>query len=138
LAPADSPLAGLLPPAFADGENLFDRKHHIVGYDLWNLRGILCTADVARLLGKESEAKELTAEADDYRKAIDAACKRSGIDYFPASWEQEGAFWGNTETLWPTKLFAADDSRVATMAALPAASVAAPTCPPPLPCARCC
>jgi hypothetical protein len=111
-APAHSPLAGLLPPAFADGENLFDRKHHIVGYDLWNLRGILCTADTARLLGKESDAKELLAEADDYRKAIDAACKRSGVDYFPASWEKEGAFWGNTETLWPTKLFAADDARV--------------------------
>jgi hypothetical protein len=112
LAPADSPLAGLLPPAFADGENLFDRKHHIVGYDLWNLRGILCTADTARLLGKDADAKELLAEADDYRKAIDAACKRSGVDYFPASWEKEGAFWGNTETLWPTKLFAADDPRV--------------------------
>jgi hypothetical protein len=111
-APADSPVAGLLPPAFADGENLFDRKHHIVGYDLWNLRGLLCTADVARQLGKDSDAKELLAEADDYRKAIDTACKRSGIDYFPASWEQEGAFWGNTETLWPTKLFAEDDPRV--------------------------
>jgi hypothetical protein len=111
-APADSPLAGLLPPAFADGENLFDRKHHIVGYDFWNLRGLLCTADVARLLGKDADAKELLAEADDYRKAIDAACKRSGVDYFPASWEKEGAFWGNTETLWPTKLFAEDDPRV--------------------------
>jgi hypothetical protein len=112
LAAADSPFAGLLPNAFADGECLYDRKHHIVGYDLWNLRGMLCTADVARQLGKDADAKELLAEAADYRKTIDAACKRSGVDYFPASWEKDGTFWGNTETLWPTQLFAADDPRV--------------------------
>ena len=47
-APADSPFAGLLPAASADGEFLWDGKHHIVGYDLWNLRGLLCTADAAR------------------------------------------------------------------------------------------
>jgi len=111
-APADSLFAGLLPGAFADGEFLYDRKHHIVGYDLWNLRGMLCTADAARQLGKESDAKELLAEAAEYRKAIDAATKQAGIDYFPASWEKQGTFWGNTETLWPTELFAADDPRV--------------------------
>jgi hypothetical protein len=112
-AAADSPFVGLLPAAFADGEFLYDRKHHIVGYDLWNLRGLLCTADVARSLGKDSDAKELLAEADDCRKAIDAACKRAGVPYFPASWEKDGTFWGNTETLWPTELFALDDPRVA-------------------------
>ena len=111
-APADSPFVGLLPGAFADGEFLYDRKHHIVGYDLWNLRGLLCTADAARWLGKESEAKELLAEAAEYRKAIDAAVKRAGINYFPASWETHGTFWGNTETLWPTELFGRDDPRV--------------------------
>jgi hypothetical protein len=111
-AAADSPFVGLLPAAFADGEFLYDRKHHIVGYDLWNLRGMLCTADAARWLGKESDAKELLDEAADYRKAIDAAVKRAGIDYFPGSWEKHGTFWGNTETLWPTELFAVDDPRV--------------------------
>jgi hypothetical protein len=111
-APADSPFVGLLPNAFADGEFLYDRKHHIVGYDLWNLRGMLCTADAARWLGKESDAKELLAEAAEYRKAIDAAVKLADVDYFPASWEKHGTFWGNTETLWPTELFAADDLRV--------------------------
>ena len=111
-AAADSPFVGLLPAAFADGEFLYDRKHHIVGYDLWNLRGMLCTADAARSLGKDADAKELLAEAADYRKAIDAACKRTGVDYFPPSWEKDGTFWGNTETLWPTELFAVDDPRV--------------------------
>ena len=111
-AAADSPFVGLLPGAFADGEFLYDRKHHIVGYDLWNLRGLLCTADVAKTLGKEAEAKELTAEAGEYRKAIDEAVKRAGVDYFPASWEKEGTFWGNTETLWPTALFDPADPRV--------------------------
>jgi hypothetical protein len=112
-AKPDSPFAGLLPPEFADGEYLRGRiRHHIVGYDLWSLRGILCTADTARLLGKDADAKELLAEAADYRKAIDAACKRTGLDYFPPSWEKDGTFWGNTETLWPTELFAVDDPRV--------------------------
>lgn len=111
-AAADSAFAGLLPAAFADGEFLYDRKHHIVGYDLWNLRGLLCTADVARTLGKADEANELTTEAQAYRKDIDAAVKRAGVDYFPASWEKDGTFWGNTETLWPTELFDVKDQRV--------------------------
>ncbi len=114
-APADSPFAGLLPAALADGEYLWAGKHHIVGYDLWNLRGILCTADAAEALGKTDEAKELLEEAADYRKAIDAAAKRTGLDHFPPSWEKEGTHWGNTETLWPTELFARDDPRVAAL-----------------------
>jgi len=111
-APADSPLAGLLPVAPADGEYLWDGKHHIVGYDLWNLRGLLCTADAARMLGKTDEAAELTREAESYRAAIDAAWKRLGLAHFPPSWEKDGTHWGNTETLWPTELFASDDPRV--------------------------
>jgi hypothetical protein len=111
-AASDSAFVGLLPNAFADGEFLYDRKHHIVGYDLWNLRGMLCSADAARWLGKESDEKEILAEAAEYRKVIDAAVKRAGIDYFPASWEKRGTFWGNTETLWPTEIFAVDDPRV--------------------------
>jgi hypothetical protein len=112
-APADSPFAGLLPAAPADGEFLWDGKHHIVGYDLWNLRGMLCTADAARILGKTAESEELTKEAAAYRGAIDAACKRSGLAHFPPSWEKDGTHWGNTETLWPTELFSRDDPRVA-------------------------
>ena len=112
-APADSPFAGLLPAAPADGEFLWDGKHHIVGYDLWNLRGMLCTADAARILGKTAESEELTKEAAAYRAAIDAACKRTGLAHFPPSWEKDGTHWGNTETLWPTELFPRNDPRVA-------------------------
>ena len=106
-APADSPFAGLLPAAFADGEFLYDRKHHIVGYDLWNLRGMLCTADAARTLGKEADAKELLAEADGLSQSHRRR-RASGPAWtsFPPSWEKDGTFWGNTETLWPTELFA--------------------------------
>ncbi|MBI5705577.1 MAG: discoidin domain-containing protein, partial [Armatimonadetes bacterium] len=111
-APADSPFVGLLPAAVADGEMLWDGKHHIVGYDLWNLRGMLCTADAARALGKAEGEKKWRAEAQDYRSAIDAAVKRSGLSHFPPSWEKVGTHWGNTETLWPTELFGRDDARV--------------------------
>jgi len=85
-APAASPFAGVLPAAPADGEFLWDGKHHIVGYDLWNLRGVLCAADAAAILGKDDEAAALRQEADEYRAAIDAAWKRTGAAHFPPSW----------------------------------------------------
>ena len=109
--PPDSPFAGVLPNAPADGEYLWDGKHHIIGYDVWNLRGLLCTADAARLLGKTDEAEELLREARQYREAFDAVWRRTGLKHFPPSWEKEGTHWGNTETLWPTELFALDDPR---------------------------
>jgi hypothetical protein len=111
----DSPFAGVLPAAVADGEYLWDGKHHIVGYDLWNLRGLLCTADAARVLGKPDEARALQDEAKRYRHAIDAAWKRTGLAHFPPSWEKEGTHWGNTETLWPTELFERNDPRVSAL-----------------------
>jgi len=114
-APDDSPFAGVLPNAPADGEYLWDGKHHIVGYDLWNLRGLLCTADAAQTLGRTDEAAELLDEAKLYRAAIDAAWERTGLAHFPPSWEKDGTHWGNTETLWPTELFDRDDSRVAAL-----------------------
>jgi len=114
-APADSPLAGLLPAAPADGECRWDGKHHIVGYDLWNLRGMLCTADAARTLGKAEDEKKQRAEAQEYRASIDEALKRTGLSYFPPCWEKDGTHWGNTETLWPTELFDTEDLRVAAL-----------------------
>ena len=114
-APADSPFAGVLPVAPADGEYLWDAKHHIVGYDVWNLRGLWCTADAARALGKTDEAKELLGELKLYRADFDAAWRRTGLDHFPPSWEKAGTHWGNTETLWPTEVFAPDDPRVAAL-----------------------
>jgi hypothetical protein len=115
-ASGDSPFAGVLPAAFADGEHLADGKHHIVGYDLWNLRGMVCTAEAARTLGKDAEAQRLLDEASSYRAAIDTAWKRTGLAYFPATWEwhidKKGTYWGNTETIWPTELFRRDDPRV--------------------------
>jgi hypothetical protein len=111
-APADSPFAGVLPPAPADGEYLWDGKHHIVGYDFWNLRGVLCTADAARELGRSADAEALAREAADYRQAIEAAWRRTGLAHFPPSWEKDGTHWGDTETLWPTPIFDLTDPRV--------------------------
>ena len=114
-ASADSPFAGVLPNALADGEFLWDGKYHIVGYDFWNLRGLLCTIDAARILGKTDEAAELMKEADLYRQAIEVVYRRTGLPHFPPSWEKAGTHWGNTETLWPTPLFPHDDARVAAL-----------------------
>ncbi|MGO8928331.1 MAG: hypothetical protein ACLQU3_15800 [Limisphaerales bacterium] len=116
-APSDSPYAGLLPNAVADGEFLWDGKHHIVGYDFWNLRGLLCVADAAHVLGEQADAQSFQREAADYRRAIDTAWQRTGLAWFPPSWEKAGTHWGNTEVLWPTELFAADDARVGALLA---------------------
>jgi hypothetical protein len=116
-APPDSPFASVLPAAPADGEFLWDGKHHIVGYDFWNLRGLLCAADAARELGERADAQEFQREAEEYRKAIDTAWKRTGLAHFPPSWEKAGTHWGNTETLWPTELFVPDDLRVTALLA---------------------
>lgn len=109
----DPQFPGLLPKALADGEYLWEGKNHIVGYDFWNLRGILLTADAAKILGKNDEAAELLAEAAKYRSSIDAGMKKNGLDHFPPSWELNGTHWGNTETLWPTPIFPKNDPRVA-------------------------
>jgi len=94
-APEGSAFAGLLPAAPADGESLWDGNHHILGYDFWNLRGLLCTADAARALGKTDEANLLLTESAEYRDAIDTAWAGLGIPHFPPSWEKEGTHWGN-------------------------------------------
>ncbi len=114
-APKDSPFAGVLPAAPADGEYLWDGKHHIVGYDFWNLRSMICTADAAAILDKAADRDALLAEIKEYRTAIETAWKKTGLDHFPPSWEKKGTHWGNTETLWPTALFDIDDPRMAAM-----------------------
>lgn len=111
----DRAFPGLLPAALADGEYLWEGKNHIVGYDFWNLRALLCTADAARILGKKKDAQDLRGEADDYRKAIDRAWNKTGLTYFPPSWEKDGTHWGNTEILWPTPVLDPGDARIAAL-----------------------
>ncbi len=109
----DPAFSGLLPAALADGEYLWEGKNHIVGYDFWNLRAVLCTADAARILGKNKESKELGRLAASYQKAIDKAWKRTSLAFFPPSWEKDGTHWGNTEILWPTPILKTSDRRIA-------------------------
>ncbi len=108
----DPGFPGLLPAAPADGEYLWDGKNHIVGYDFWNLRAMFCTADAAAVLEKKKEAKDLEREIRDYREAINAAWKKTGLEYFPPSWEKDGTHWGNTEILWPVPVFEPKDARI--------------------------
>lgn len=109
---SDPSFPGLLPAAPADGEYLWEGKNHIVGYDLWNLRAVLCAADAARRLGKADDALAFEREAKSYRVSIDAAWKKTGLPYLPPSWEKAGTQWGNTEILWPTRVLTPDDPRI--------------------------
>jgi hypothetical protein len=111
---SDAGAPGLLPKCHADGEGLLnDFRYHVVGYDFWNLRGLICAADVARSLGKNVDADAMAKEAAAYREAINRAHKRTGVPYFPPTWEMAGSSWGNTESLWPVPIFDAKDPRVA-------------------------
>ena len=78
----------LLPAAVADGEFLWDGEHHIVGYDFWNLRGLLCTAEAAQALGRDDEAAELR-EAASYRRPS-TRLGAHGPRALPPSWEGAG------------------------------------------------
>ncbi|MCY2924710.1 MAG: chitobiase/beta-hexosaminidase C-terminal domain-containing protein, partial [Planctomycetota bacterium] len=62
---------------------------------------------------KTQDAQAWLKDAADYRKAIDEAQKKTGVAYFPPSWEKDGTNWGNAETLWPTEIFEPKDPRVA-------------------------
>ena len=88
-APAESPFAGVLPNALADGEYLWDGKFHIVGYDFWNLRGMFCTAAAAREQ-VESRCRAIHKGGRAYQAAIDVAWKRTGLPHFPPSWKRRG------------------------------------------------
>ncbi|MDH4196604.1 MAG: hypothetical protein OEW05_04280, partial [Candidatus Aminicenantes bacterium] len=50
-----SPFFGIMPPAPADGENLWAGKNHILGYDWWNLRAVQSAAEAAAALGMTDE-----------------------------------------------------------------------------------
>jgi hypothetical protein len=100
----NSPFLGILPAAIADGEYLWDGKHHIVGYDWQNLRGIQAAAEAARALGLNDDAAAFTKEFDAYRECILRALEKTGLPYIPPSYEKVGTHWGNLEAIFPTVL----------------------------------
>ncbi len=108
-----APFFGILPPAPADGENLWAGKNHILGYDWWNLRAVQSTADAAAKLGMSSEEAALRAEFTVYRRAILRAVEKTGLPYYPPSYEKEGTHWGNLEAVFPTALIDPRDPRLA-------------------------
>jgi len=107
-----SPFRGILPAAPADGENLWDGKHHIIGYDWWSLRGIQSAAAAARALGKAAEADALDKEFAEYRECILAALEKASLPYIPPSYEKAGTHWGNLEAIFPTVLIDPHDKRL--------------------------
>lgn len=101
--------AGLLPAAPADGENLWDGDCHIVGYDLWNLRGLECAAECAEVLGEDRLASSWRESVRPYREQIRSHLRRRGYHHFPPSYEGRGANWGNLELIFPTALYPPTD-----------------------------
>lgn len=107
-----APFFGVMPPAPADGENLWAGKNHILGYDWWNLRAVQSAADAAARLGMSEEAAALRTEFDSYRRAILRVVEKTGLPYYPPSYEKEGTHWGNLEAVFPTALIDPRDARL--------------------------
>jgi len=103
---------GVLPKAAADGENLWAGNNQIVGYDVWNLRGVQATAWAAEALGRREEAAEYEALFEEYRQAIIDAVRRTGLGRFPPSYQPGGTSWDNLSWLHPTVLIDPQDPRV--------------------------
>lgn len=99
-----SPFFGILPAAVADGEYLWDGKHHIVGYDWQNLRGIQAAIEAARALDQKDDAAAFEKEFEAYRECILNAIEKTGLPYIPPSYEKAGTHWGNLEAIFPTVL----------------------------------
>jgi len=103
---------GILPAAPADGENLWDGRHHIVGYDWWSLRGLQAACAAARSLGRAQDAAAFARERDDYRRCILRALERTQLAYIPPSYEKAGTHWGNLEAIFPSGLIDPQDERL--------------------------
>ncbi len=104
------PFKGILPKSLADGEFLWDGSCHIVGYDLWALRGLDCAALMGRELGEDVSA--ILTEREDYARCVDAALAQGGFSWFPPSYEGKGTHWGNLTALYPMPVVPRDDPRV--------------------------
>jgi hypothetical protein len=111
-ADPNSPYRGVLFASPADGENLWTDVCHIVGYDVWNLRGVQCAAEAAEALGKTDDGRALRAEFDAYRADVLRALERTGLDYLPPSYEKRGTHWGDLEVVFPTPLMDPHDPLV--------------------------
>lgn len=110
--PICDPYYGLMPNSLADGECLWDGQYHIVGYDLWSLRGLKCFAELAEALGKHEDAAKYMAEFEHYKKCVLNALDRAGVDYFPPSYELKGTHWSNIKSVFPTPIIDPMDPRV--------------------------
>jgi len=110
--PKDDPYYGLLPNSLADGECLWGGEYHIVGYDLWSLRGIKCFYLLAEELGETVDAQHYRREFDTYMQDVMNALDRAGYDYFPPSYEGNGTHWSNIKTIFPFPIVDKHDPRV--------------------------
>ncbi len=108
----DAAFAGVLPKSWADGEALAKPDYHVIGYDVWNLRGALCALAAARALGETADAGAWAKLAEDYRAALLRLVEKTGVRGFPPSLELDGTDWGNLEIIFPTPLFPPFDRRV--------------------------
>lgn len=111
-AAGDDEYPGVLPRALADGEFLWDGSCHIVGYDLWNLRGLDCVRRAAAELGRPGDALSLATEHQEYLAAFTARLDAQPRPDLPPSYEGRGTSWGNLTASYPTRVLPPDHPRV--------------------------
>ena len=108
----DAAFAGVLPRSWADGEALPKSEYHVVGYDVWNLRGAQCAVLAAEALGEEADAAAWRALAERYKADLLRLIGETGARDLPPTLELAGTDWGNLECIYPTPLLRPFDPRV--------------------------
>ncbi|MBM3473748.1 MAG: hypothetical protein FJX75_10810 [Armatimonadetes bacterium] len=108
----DAAFAGVLPKSWADGEALPQSNYHVVGYDVWNLRGAECAVRAAEALGETQDAAAWRSLAEQYRADLLRLIRQTGAPDLPPTLELAGTDWGNLECIYPTPLLPPFDRRV--------------------------
>lgn len=143
--PAEHPLHGLMPPAFADGGAAGERAEFTT--TVWTLAGLKAATRAARLLEQRDDELLCTALFDElkatYRARAAASRRRtsSGVEYTPTIPEGSGshhliagvaddlvsrwrciqpgtATWAISQAIWPGEILEPDDPEVAELLAL--------------------
>ena len=112
-ADLDGPTRGLLPPSLS-AEDIGPADHHHYWDDFWAVAGLEEAAYAASVLGEDSDAEWMQAEADALRAAIlDSVEAVMGAEppYIPASVEDtqdSGMARGTVPALWPYRVLSPD------------------------------
>lgn len=89
----------------------------LVGNDAWAIAGQYALAALAARAGDTGASEAARSEAGAHRATFASALARTGHPDVPPTWPGLGRDWGNCYVGYPTRVLAAEDPRLAALAA---------------------